>query len=258
MARITRRLFLLSSAALPLGCATRRSGVAQSGASAPAVRQPATGQSWHYAKHDLYTHALIDDQIDTVAAVGQTVDIDSRTEAGQSATAAKATWGTSWLRKYVPHHDKPPAGPLPDEVQDPWGKVLVDPHWGQVQVYESPIPLWPAQLTPGWHTYINTKYKTPNHEVDGLPWSQTMTAQEWETVNVPAGRFRALRFINKIGFRSTDFSHTAAQRQEKIWFAPEVGRWVARESSGSFYIEDSSVDTPYDEPGYRWELLEWS
>jgi hypothetical protein len=136
--------------------------------------------------------------------------------------------------------------------------VLVDPHWGQVQVYESPIPLWPPQLIPGWHTYINTKYKTPNHEVDGLPWSQTMTAQEWETVNVPAGRFRALRFINRIDFRSTDFSHTAAQRQERIWFAPEVGRWVARESSGSFYIEDSSVDTPYDEPGYRWELLEWS
>src|SRR5208337_893398 len=193
MARMSRRFFLLCSAALPLGCATRGGGVAQSAASAPAVRQPATGQSWHYAKHDLYTHALIDDQIDTVATVGQTVEIDSRTEAGQSATAPKATWGTSWLRKYLPHHDKPPGGPLPDEVQDPWGKVLVDPHWGQVQVYETPIPLWPAQLAPGFKSHVNTKYKAPGSD-SGFPWDQTMVAHSWEQISVPAGQFRALKF----------------------------------------------------------------
>ncbi len=85
-----------------------------------------------------------------------------------------------------------------------------------------------------------------------------MRAEEWENVHVPAGQFRALRFVNMIDFRSTDFSREAAHRQEKLWFAPEVGRWVARECSGSYYIEDSSVDTPYDEPAYRWELLEWS
>src|SRR5271165_5817827 len=227
MARVTRRFFLLSAAALPVGCATRRSGVARADASAPAVRQPAVGQSWHYAKRDLYTHALIDDQIDSVAAVGHTIDIDSRSEAARSANAANSSWGESWLRKYIPHHERP-SGPLPNEIQEPWGSVLVDPHWSQVQVYETPIPLWPSRLTPGWHTYINTKYKTPANE-DGLPWSQTMAAQEWETVDVPAGRFRALRFTNMISFRSTDFSREAAQRQEKIWLAPEVGRWVARE-----------------------------
>ncbi len=256
MARITRRLFLLSSAALPLGCAMRHGGGAPPGASAPTARQPAVGQSWHYTKHDLYTHALIDDQIDSVAAVGHTVDIDSRRVTTKSANTANSGWGTSWLRKYIPHQERP-TGPLPSEVQEPWGKVLVDPHWGQVQVYETPIPLWPQQLVPGWHTYINTKYKTPDHE-DGLPWGQTMRAEEWETVHVPAGQFRALRFVNMIDFRSTDFSREAAHRQEKLWFAPEVGRWVARECSGSYYIEDSSVDTPYDEPAYRWELLEWS
>jgi hypothetical protein len=45
---------------------------------------------------------------------------------------------------------------------------------------------------------------------------------------------------------------------ETIWFAPEVGRWVVRESTGSYYMDDSSVDTPYSESGYRWELLEWT
>jgi hypothetical protein len=37
-----------------------------------------------------------------------------------------------------------------------------------------------------------------------------------------------------------------------------VGRWVARESSGTYYIDDSAGDTPYNESAYRWELLEWT
>jgi hypothetical protein len=47
-------------------------------------------------------------------------------------------------------------------------------------------------------------------------------------------------------------------RQETLWFAPEVGRWVARESTGSYYLDDSLVDQPYNESGFRWVLLEWS
>jgi hypothetical protein len=146
---------------------------------------------------------------------------------------------------------------LPSEIQAPWGQVLVDPHWGQVQVYETPIPLWPAQLTPGWKTRFNTKYKTPTNQ-NGLSWDQTMVAHGWETITVPAGQFKTLRFTNMVNFKSTDFSRENSVRKETLWFAPEVGRWVARESTGSFYIEDSSVDTPYDEPGFRWELTEWT
>jgi hypothetical protein len=255
MAQVTRRSFLLSTAAFSVGCATHREGLAGRDASAPTARPPAVGQSWRYAKRDYYTHAVIDDQIDSIAAVGRTIDIDSRSEAAK-AGAETATWGTAWLRKYIPHRELTD-GPLPSEIQDPWGKVLVDPHWGQVQVYETAIPLWPNQLVPGWKTHLNTKYKTPSNET-GLPWDQTMAAHDWQMISVPAGQFRALRFTNLINFRSTDFARSASQRQETVWFAPEVGRWVARESSGTYYIDDSSVDTPYNDPGYRWELLEWT
>ena len=85
-----------------------------------------------------------------------------------------------------------------------------------------------------------------------------MTARNWERISGACREFKALRFSNMINFRSVDFSHSACQREETVWFAPEVGRWVARESAGSYYIEDSSVDTPYNESGYRWELLEWT
>lgn len=251
---VTRRYFLLSTVALSIGCAARRS--AQPQAAAPQVRPPAVGQSWRYAKHEYYTRRLIDDQIDRVAAVGSTIEINSSADANKPKDAAPEAWGTAWLSKYIPHRETP-TGPLPSEVQEPWGSVLVDPHWGQVQVYERPIALWPKRLVAGWKEYFNTKYKTPSNE-DGLPWEQTMAAHGWETISVPAGQFKTLRFTNMISFRSTDFSHAGAQRQETVWFAPEVGRWVARESTGSYYIDDSSVDTPYDEAGYRWELLEWT
>jgi hypothetical protein len=256
MVQVTRRSFLLSAAALSAGCASRRNGAAAPQGPAPSVRQPAAGQSWHYVKSDFYTHKIIDDQIDRITAVGSTVDIDSQSEASSAAKTEHPTWGTAWLSKYIPHSASPDAT-LPSEIQQPWGKVLVDPHWGQVQVYETPIPLWPTELQPGWKFHVNTKYKTPSNQ-EGLPWDQTMIARAWETVTVPAGTFKALRYQNLINFRSTDFSRDAAQRLESIWFAPEVGRWVVRESSGSYYINDSAVDTPYNESGYRWELLAWT
>jgi hypothetical protein len=256
MAYVTRRYFLLSSAALSVGCATRRPGVAARDVPAPTVRPPAVGQSWRYSKLDIYTHALVDDQIDRVAAVGHTIDIDSRSQAAKDRNTDGSTWGTAWLRKYIPHREMI-AGPLPSEIQARWGEILVDPHWSQVQVYETPIPLWPVRLAPGWKAHVNTKYKTPSNQ-DGLPWDQTMVAHGWETITVAAGQFRALKFTNMINFNSADASRENSQRKETLWFAPEVGRWVARESTGTYYIEDSSVDTSYDEPGYRWELTEWT
>jgi hypothetical protein len=112
-------------------------------------------------------------------------------------------------------------------------------------------------LRPGWKSHFSTKYKTPaNH--DALSWNQTMRSHAWETITVPAGQFKALRFTNMINFTSTDITRTDCSRQETLWFAPEVGRWVARESTGSYYQDDSAVDTPYSESSYRWELLEWS
>ena len=135
--------------------------------------------------------------------------------------------------------------------------ILVDAHWGEVQFYESAIPLWPEQLRPGWQTRVSTSYMTPRSQ-DPLSWIQTMKAHAWESVTVPAGRFKTLRFTNVINFKDGDISRTDSVRRETLWFAPEVGRWVVRESKGSYYEDNSAADQPYNENGFRWELLEWS
>ena len=251
MAQVTRRFFLLSSAALSVGCAARPPSE-----TAPSARPPVVGQSWRYSKLDLFTEAHLDYQLDRVAAVDRAVEIASSSEAVKAQSSADPNWGTDILQKYAISHEKPP-GVLPSEIQEPWGMILADPHWGQVQVYQTPIPLWPAQLQPGWQTHFKTMYKTPTNK-NALLWDQTMRARSWESVTVPAGQFKTLRFTNMINFTSSDMMRTVSSRQETLWFAPEVGRWVARESTGSYYQDNSAVDTPYSENSYRWELIEWS
>lgn len=252
---MNRRFFLLSTAALPLGCASGGRS-ADLTAPTPPVRPPMLGQSWRYAKHDLFTGALVTTQVDRIAAIDGTIAIDSRTEGSAAAQSAQtAAWGSAWLKKYFTY-DKLGAV-LPSEVQSPWGKVLVDPHWGQVQVFENPIPLWPTQLQPGWRATFRTQYKTDDSG-STFSWEQRMKAGDWETIHVPAGDFKVLRFVNTIRYRDPDFSRTDSVRRETLWFAPEVGRFVARDSQGSYYLDDSVVDQPYNENSYRWELLEWA
>ena len=202
MAHVTRRFFLLSSAALSAGCALgepRADGTAP----APNVRQPVAGQSWRYAKHDLFTRKVVDEQVDRIGTVDTSVEIDSSYKSTGKEGPPPTGWGAELLRKYVAQ-PQAHTGELPSEIQDPWGMVVVDPHWGQIQVYETPIPLWPARLEPGWQAHSVTRYKTPADPA-GLPWDQTMRAQAWETVTVPAGQFKALRFANEIKFTAPRF-----------------------------------------------------
>ena len=252
MARQSRRHFLLSSAALSVG-ALPRGGVANARIGAEAkVRLPAVGQSWRYAKHERLNGALVDTEVDSLSIVGHLIEIQTQSELNQGKFRPYPSWGSRLLEKYGTHDGQ--AGPLPSEVQQPWGMISVDSHWGEIQAYERPLPLWPMELRPGWSSgTIITRYQTPNEAP--LVWQLTMHAHEWESITVPAGRFEALRYTNLIYFRWPDVTERdAALRQENIWFAPEIGRWVARESSGMFR---ESVGTDVQESSYRWELLSW-
>ena len=253
MVILTRRSFLLSSGALSVGCVARGATTEAPIGAAAKIRQPAVGQSWTYAKHDFFTGAMVDTQVDSVSAIGQTIEITSHTETAPNYPIAYPSWGAGWLHRYLGKDRL--AGPLPSEIQEPWGMVLIDSHWSQLQAYEKPIPLWPTQLRPGWSATVGTYYKIPDSE-ETMPWQLTMHAHRWEPITVPAGHFVALRYFNLIDFRYTNVSgRNAGQRKETIWLAPEVGRWVARESSGTFRQD---VAEEFNESSFRWELLSWT
>jgi hypothetical protein len=254
MAISTRRDFILCAAAVSVGCAARGTKTdAPSGADALVVRPPALGQSWRYTKHDYFTGKAVDVQIDRVSKIGKSVEVESHFETTAAKPITYPSWGDRWWHEYM-NADAPTTG-VPIEVQGPWGMIVVDPHWSELQAFEKAIPLWPSELRPGWSTTVGTYYKIPNTE-ETMPSQLSMRAQRWESITVPAGRFTALRYYNIIDFRFTNASErTAALRQENIWFAPGIGRWVMRESRGTFR---EAVGYDVKESSYRWELLSWT
>ena len=249
----TRRDFILFWGAVSVGCAARGATTAVPSTPPPEVRAPALGQSWRYAKHDYFTGKLVDTQIDRVSKVDQSIEIESRSETSADNPITCPSWGERWWQEYM--GTDATAASAPTEVQKPWGMIVVDPHWSELQAFQKAIPLWPTQLRPGWATTVNTQYMIPGSR-EPMPSQLTMRAQRWETITVPAGRFTALRYYNLIDLRFPNaWERTAAVRQEKIWLAPEIGRWVIRESHGTFR-ED--LGSEVNESSFRWELLSWT
>src|ERR1700730_17651307 len=97
MKEMSRRMFLLSSIAFPLGCSLAPSLVggvpAPDKNPHPSVRGPKTGQWWRYAKRDAFTGKLVEVQIERVTEVGDTITIERQREAGEE----HQSWGAKWL-----------------------------------------------------------------------------------------------------------------------------------------------------------------
>jgi hypothetical protein len=253
MAKSTRREFIFLAAAASAGCVARGSKIPETSSPAPVVRAPAVGQSWRYAKHDYFRGKVVDIQVDRVSKISNSVQVESHSERAGDHSITLPSWGDSWWQEYMGNEASVAAAPT--EVQKPWGMIVIDPHWPELQAFEKAIPLWPSRLVPGWSTTAATYYKTPSGQ-ERMPWQLSMRAQRWESITVPAGHFTALRYYNIIDFRFRDAAErTAAIRQENIWFVPEIGRWAKRESRGIFR-EDVGFEVK--ESSYRWELLSWT
>jgi hypothetical protein len=253
---LSRRSFLAAAAVIPAGCALRAhsTGDAPAPPAATVVRAPAPGQRWRYQTSDGLSGAVLAVLDESVMSVGTEVVIERRLEAAAPA-AAGSGWASA-LRDFFEHQPPPPQS-LAAEVQQPWGRVALDPHWDLPQIYEDPVPLWPTELRPGWNRIFITRYKVAA-ESRSLTWQQSMRADRWERVAVPGGTFTALRYTNHIVFTHLDWARANCTREETVWIAPEVGRWVRRMSSGSYYISDTIDSTPYVEDSRTWELLDWA
>ena len=230
-----RRAILLTLPALLGACISSQPyprGIAESQPTpVPIVRPPKVGQEWVYQVRNVFNQEIVDVVTEKVVSVGSQIRI--------ARSGAKA-------------------GPLPDEIQSPWGFVLQDPHWQPTQKFSNPIPMWPPHLQVGWHEFFTTQYQIPAYPNGRYYWGFEMTAAQWMRIQVPAGQFLVLQVHNEIpNFVSNDLFRVGNQRQEDLWFAPEIGRWVIRRSSGRYITSGVYWVNAFWEDYLEWQLISW-
>jgi hypothetical protein len=230
---LSRRIFIASAALAPVACGIplgyqRGTPVAQPKPT-PTVRPPQIGQEWTYVQRDVFDGKIRGVITEKVTSVSSTIVIERMDENGNR---------------------------LPSEIQGPWGFVQTSTAWPRLISFKSAIPLWPEELTASWSKQINTKYSLGGYAENAYGWQEYMSAHGWEQISVPAGSFLTLRYQNLINFESNDDNKVNCIRKETIWFAPSIGRWVAREASGSYMIQ-GQLGMPNLEDSFQWQLTSY-
>jgi hypothetical protein len=226
---LSRRTFILSAALTPVACGglsyEHSIPVAQP-MPLPVVRPPQVGQEWTYIKKNIFNGKVLDVITERVSNIVSTIIIDRSTADGAS---------------------------LPSEIQTSWGMVATDTQWARLLNFTPSLPLWPEQFSSTWAKQFNTKYSIAGYADSRMNWQEYMSVQGWEKIVVPAGEFIALRFQTLINYESDDPNKVDCIRKESVWFAPQIGRWVARETSGSYRIQ-GQIGAVILEEGYQWQL----
>jgi len=197
----------------------------------PQMRPPKVGQEWVYQVRNIFNQEIVDTITERVVSVGNQVRI--------ARSSAKS-------------------GELPDEIQSPWGYVLQDPHWKPPQKFDQALPVWPEQLNARWSGFYRTRYQVLGYPDATYYWGLNVNASEWGRVTVPAGSFVTLKYQNTAPFfQSYDIFRTANYREEDVWVAPEVGRWVIRRGYGRYLTAGMFWSNAYWEDYLEWELISW-
>ena len=230
---LSRRTFITSAALAPMACGVplsyeRGTPVGQPNP-LPAVRAPKVGQEWTYVKKDVFNGKTLGVITERVSKVGPSIVIERSTEDGIV---------------------------LPSEIQTSWGMVATDTQWPRLLNFNPSLPLWPLELSTSWSKQFTTKYSVSGYSESRLNWQEYMSVQGWERITVPAGEFVVLRFQNLINYENSDPNKVDCIRKETVWFAPQIGRWVAREASGSYQIQ-GQIGPVILEGSYQWQLTSY-
>lgn len=199
--------------------------------STPIMRAPQVGQQWVYQVRNVFNQEIIDVVTETVIAISPQIQIE---RIGQKAER------------------------LPDEIQEPWGFVVQDPHWNPPQRFEKALPLWPEKLIPDWSDFYRTRYQVIGFPNASYYWGLSSKALAWERISVPAGQFNVLKYHNENPyFESNDVFRVGNYREEDVWLSPEIGRWVVRRSLGRYITLGVAWSNAYWDDYLEWQLLSW-
>ncbi len=222
-----RRSFVLAACAAVSGCAAPRwLPPPATPIGAPTVR---LGDRWRYRVINRYNGSRIGDRTMEVAELAPLLRI-------------RVT--------------EPGGARLPDETYAaPW-RVVQEPAYDEVMIFRDPAPVLPRQLAQGAGERFESAYRIAGRDA-WLYWSESVDALGWERVRVPAGEFEALRVLRRIAFVHSDAFRERNERQETLWYAPAVNRWVAREWTGSYYWPGMRRSPPLRDDWVESQLLEY-
>ena len=216
--------------ALGAGCASRSAVPPPVGADplpAPVLR---VGDRWRYRLTNLYNGGTIGETLVEVSAVSP--EIRLRVDPGQDQPVLEERYADAWT-------------------------VIAESIYDAPMVFEAPMPVVPPGARAGQSMASRTRYRSA-FAGEPLDWAQRLRVVGWERVAVPAGTFDALRIERLIDFRHPDFFRYLPERIDVLWYAPEVGRWVQREWTGT-YMPGSPVPRAgrAREDRVRWTLTGW-
>lgn len=241
-----RRRFLLAAAGTALlpaaGCGVIGGPQREQLAAPPVPPQIANvlpGQQWHYATLDGYRNAQVGELHARVLSRAEVSASSMLASAAPLVVALSDHQGRSRGEEYWVR---------------PW-QILVDPSYDLVQTFEAPVPYLPDVLAPGQGRNDFTWYRTPGSSFRNH-WQQQLRTIGWERVQVPAGTFDALRVQRYINFQHADGWREFPWRQDTLWYAPVVGRWVRREWTGR-YLWPGRPRTEAEEDRVAWVLTGW-
>lgn len=199
--------------------------------SVPQMRAPKVGQQWVYQVRNVFNQQIVDIVTETVVTISPQIRIE---RVGEKL------------------------GPLPDEIQEPWGYVVQDPQWNPPQRFQQALPLWPEKLIPDWSNFYRTRYQVVGNPNASYYWGLSSKALGWERISVPAGQFNVLKYHNENPyFESNDVFRVGNYREEDVWLAPEIGRWVIRRSLGRYITLGVSWSNAYWDDYLEFQLLSW-
>lgn len=232
---LTRRKLSLALLALPAGCAYQplaglRTEVAAAPAQPVGLRPPAAGQRWTYRKYNGYNSALLATETHELTDLEPRVRVRIRSDAGATEQ---------------------------EELHQPWGQVLREFARDDVLNYEQAMPLWPVDLRPGSRSVHSTHYRLDNDSF--RYWiTQHTTVTGWERVTLANGPRLALRIDKLTRLQHRDITRAETIRRDTLWLAPEIGRWVARETTGEYRVSTGRGLSWQREDWHRWELVSWA
>ncbi len=145
------------------------------------------------------------------------------------------------------------------ERYNPQLQLLGETTFGDALQYNSAVP-WFEASEKNVTTQSSTRY--PNNSTPAHDWRQTVEVVGFETITVPAGKFNCAVIERRIQFEHPDRFRLRSERTDRIWYNPEVRRWVQREVRGS-YIDSSDIDDKgssgrRQEDWLIWQLLSFT